>query len=274
MEVEDESRMEGIEEEYCSSEDGCGGETVFKSPETTPMLLPENWELILRDLTPPDFLTAMNTCVQWNQLMHTKKPQKLISFVFPHLLDYLPATDIIKCRSISKQFRSMIDPLLHSTPLSSAPFYSPDFEEGETPFWTHDVSSLHSKIDWIRRQTRFETPNQLQAFLSWSFLYRSFLFHSLPHLPQLGRVAVMIGAPDGPPVSPSLLSRLIGPPQISYISTLKFRGLPSPFPKILTRIFAQISHLPNLQVLRLHAIIPRGRSVFSLHPQTFPTSQN
>jgi len=83
---------------------------VFKSPITSPTLLPEvfniiklnkfnrdgtaqlishyskfcvlqTWDKILRDLPPKDFQAAINTCPEWNHLMSSSKTTKLLPLV-------------------------------------------------------------------------------------------------------------------------------------------------------------------------------------------------
>jgi len=51
------------------------------SSKTVPSLLPELWEGIFKELSPIDFLCAINSCMEWNQLAHSQKTFDLISLV-------------------------------------------------------------------------------------------------------------------------------------------------------------------------------------------------
>ncbi|ODM87504.1 hypothetical protein Ocin01_19179 [Orchesella cincta] len=87
----------------------------LNSPETSPTLLPENWEVILRDLPSTDFLSAINSNPQWNQLMNSKKPSKLFPLVFLMLMDYLPLKDTLELRLANKSvLKEAVDPSFKS----------------------------------------------------------------------------------------------------------------------------------------------------------------
>ncbi|CAL8145812.1 unnamed protein product [Orchesella dallaii] len=86
---------------------------LFRSPKTCPMLLPENWEFILTILPPPDFLSAINSCVEWNVIMHTKKTAILLPLVIPHVIKYLPINTLLNCRLKNKSgFKKAMDTFL------------------------------------------------------------------------------------------------------------------------------------------------------------------
>ncbi|ODM90262.1 hypothetical protein Ocin01_16419 [Orchesella cincta] len=132
----------------------------LNSPETSPTLLPENWEVILRDLPSTDFLSAINSNPQWNQLMNSKKPSKLFPLVFPMLMDYLPLKDTLELRLANKSvLKEAVDTQLQK--LSACPIS----EFGYIPSWKENVNNPQTKVEVMRNKFEFEKQEQLQSFL-------------------------------------------------------------------------------------------------------------
>ncbi|CAL8145773.1 unnamed protein product [Orchesella dallaii] len=250
-----------VEENNFEKEEDRG---VFKSPITNPMLLPENWELILSDLDPTDFLAAINTCPNWNLLMHTKKTDKLMPLVFPLLLEYLSPSEIIKCRSISTLLKRMINSTLQQNILSSPT--SSEFDDKDLPFWIHDVNSLHSKTHWVRRQLKFDTPKKLQTFHEWASTLAP---RSNRILTSHVTLVIGRGGVDCPPDNVRNLTSFLYHfgSQISSFS-LEIRG--GYHCSSVCRLFATLRYLPNLQILKLQAKIPVGELRFCPPPADLP----
>ncbi|ODM90688.1 hypothetical protein Ocin01_15996 [Orchesella cincta] len=218
---------------------------LFKSPKTSPMLFPENWEQIFKDLNPTDFLSVINTCSEWNQLLHSKKADKLLPLVLPHILEYLPLSSILRSRLVNKSiFKLVIDSTLcqFSTNPDLIFSHDPNFQQ----------SSLTSKITSLRARFNLQRMDHLRIFLR-----RAEPLSRISGNPFLtGNLTIQLGRDgiDGGDQGETLLLMLtrFG----TFISSLSISIYHGTHLVTFSTLCSLLSKLPNLKDLHLNSMIP------------------
>ncbi|CAL8145806.1 unnamed protein product [Orchesella dallaii] len=219
----------------------------LKSPKTNPVLFPENWEQIFKDLNPHDFLSVINTCGEWNELLHHKKTEILLPLVFPLILEYLPVKTIMKCRLINNFiFKRIVDFNLLQYSLN------PDHLFEHDPHWIDNVNSIRSKVESVRSRYQLDRLEHLNLFLSRSESLSAcggnpFLTGNL--IIELGREGID-GSDQGEALS--LMLTRFGHHIISLRISL-YNLIPG---VTVPTLYSLLGKLPNLKDLHLNAMIP------------------
>ncbi|CAL8097606.1 unnamed protein product [Orchesella dallaii] len=108
----------------------------FRSPNTTPTLPPEIWGMIFQYITSKeDFLSVINTCVEWNELLAKNKPKSLFAAVLPSVIPHLDQKAILQCRLVSKSTKLSVD----------TTFKSLSMVADSRPFSAHYPDSLNQR---------------------------------------------------------------------------------------------------------------------------------
>ncbi|CAL8119244.1 unnamed protein product [Orchesella dallaii] len=114
---------------------------VARSPKTNPVLVPEIWEHVFRYLSRKEVITVINTCIEWNQLLDSKKTTLLLPDVLPFVLAYFDKPDLLLCRSISKTSKQIVDQTIQSYWISSEETFKVRYEDSDRfPLAVHAVS--------------------------------------------------------------------------------------------------------------------------------------
>ncbi|CAL8136267.1 unnamed protein product [Orchesella dallaii] len=118
--------------------------TSFKSPITSPMLVPELWDLIFRNVVTDDYLRVINSCPEWNQLLNSRKITELFPMALPFIMKFLPKNDFLNLRLVSRDWKRKCEIIYENHParlatatsdlrfpkLSSSGRMSPSFDDG------------------------------------------------------------------------------------------------------------------------------------------------
>ncbi|CAL8068691.1 unnamed protein product [Orchesella dallaii] len=84
--------------------------SVYESPRTEPMLVPELWAQIFGYLPPDDLITVINTCPEWAKLLEAKRTSVLFPKILKHCaLGYLGNETVKVCRTLNKACKEAID---------------------------------------------------------------------------------------------------------------------------------------------------------------------
>ncbi|CAL8136259.1 unnamed protein product [Orchesella dallaii] len=103
-----EKKMKSAEydgEKITSKDSAITNATSFQSPITNPMLLPEIWDLIFRNVITDDYLRVINSCPEWNQLLNSRKPTELFSMAIPFIIKFLPKNDFLTLRLVCQDWK-------------------------------------------------------------------------------------------------------------------------------------------------------------------------
>ncbi|ODM90406.1 hypothetical protein Ocin01_16274 [Orchesella cincta] len=122
-----EDKVGGVETEVGGSDGTSPGSSCVESP--FPVLVPEVWCHIFEMLPRKDLVSVLNTKMQWNELLSSKKTKILFPLVLPHVVEYLERTDFLSCRLINKASKKAVDEVLQKTWSSSEETFKVHFEE-------------------------------------------------------------------------------------------------------------------------------------------------
>ncbi|CAL8136269.1 unnamed protein product [Orchesella dallaii] len=90
--------------------------TSFKSPITSPMLVPELWDLIFRNVITDDYLRVINTCPEWRQLLNSRKITELFPLALPLIMKFLPKNDFLNLRLVSQDWKRKCETIYDNHP--------------------------------------------------------------------------------------------------------------------------------------------------------------
>ncbi|CAL8136257.1 unnamed protein product [Orchesella dallaii] len=77
----------------------------YQSPKTSPILVPEILDKILLHVSLTDYLAAINSCPEWNQLLNSRKTAELFSMALPFIMKFLPKKDFLTLRLVCQDWK-------------------------------------------------------------------------------------------------------------------------------------------------------------------------
>ncbi|ODM90703.1 hypothetical protein Ocin01_15979 [Orchesella cincta] len=139
-----------------------GGEVVrevFASPNSTPFLPPENWIQILerRDFSGTDFLSIINTCPEFREMLKTERTTHLLPLALTSVMKYVPSQTFLQFRELTKRTKYEMDKALVAYRTSP----SVAFHLSETP-----RLYLDSQLKRISSNYRFSHRAHVNDFLA------------------------------------------------------------------------------------------------------------
>jgi len=108
-----------------------------------------------------DFLTVINTCPEWNELLSSRKTTELFQQALPFIMSFLPKKDFLNLRLVGPAWKKDVDSVYENHPAREQ-LKTRDSSKGDLTF---------PKLDWQGkmmprgdRGTKFETLEQLERF--------------------------------------------------------------------------------------------------------------
>ncbi|CAL8134274.1 unnamed protein product [Orchesella dallaii] len=237
---------------------------IVEYPPNISMLLPEIWEDIFSLLPSTDFLTVINSCPEWRELLASRRTSMLLPLVLPILKEYLPISSLLHCRGVSKSAKNVIDETLteHSSPLQYFQQVSCKDE------WLLQ-SKMHQMVETVNRKYDFRERKVLDKFLT-HFSINSNTHSSAtnastptsenanPFLTRFIKLSLDLGENPAEDEDDETISQLRFRPRPLLLA--KFGTAVSIFTCEVTtgferfnflRMLLLLTHLPNLKVLKI-----------------------
>ncbi|ODM93617.1 hypothetical protein Ocin01_13067 [Orchesella cincta] len=229
------------------------GRKVDDSLITISMLLPEIWEDVFSLLPASDFLTVINACQEWRQLLASRRTSMLLPLVLPVLKEYLPFQTLLHCRSVSKSAKCYIDEALteYSSPLQY-------FQRVSCKDEWFQRNKIHQVIETMNLKYDFRDRKVLEKFLA-HFTIHSYASSSSNEdaNPLLTRhVALSLDLSEDPDeevemITACQLRRLLLPNYGAHVSVFTCEIMTGFDHFNFLRLLLLLCHLPNLKVLKV-----------------------